>query len=447
MFYTIISLITLALSIKLFSKVTGSLELTKLNFVSWIFYVQLIGMSFFASILVINGWENHYELVGIREDTRLFGWLSLQYTLIAMPLGMLLINYLFGVKNIKGLFHSYLDKPVRFSFSDKDKTLKVLLIMLSLLSIGSIVYCFRIMGNIPILSIISKTANELALLRAESNQSFLGDFRIKKWLAQNLTVILSCIAFCYWKLTRKYADLLWFCMMFFSSALALTMNLEKSPLATYLLIFALLSVLIDGSLSRKKIIIVLSLSVILIITSYALIAKSFDHNTAIVILNRIFLSQAVGTYLAFEYYPSRLDFSYFNTFSNLIVEATNSKPAQSVAREIIMEKHPESQTAGVMNSLFIQGAWGSFGLIGILLAPFLVGAHVQLFNLVFLMTRKTPVTISLATFFGLNMPITGEFNYFIYPKPLIVASFVFVITYLLAYMLLELGKLNKFSTN
>ena len=94
--YLVISLFFLLASYLLFKKVSGSLSLTKLNLVSWIFYFQLIAQSYIASVLVINGLDNHYVINRVSDDAKFYGWLAVQYTMIALPLGKLGAVYLNG---------------------------------------------------------------------------------------------------------------------------------------------------------------------------------------------------------------------------------------------------------------------------------------------------------------------------------------------------------------
>ena len=91
--YYLISLTVLIFSTLLFKKASGSLSVTKINMISWIFYWELLAKSFIASILVVNNNDNHYLIGKITSNsTRIIGWAAVQYAMIAMPIGMLIIS-------------------------------------------------------------------------------------------------------------------------------------------------------------------------------------------------------------------------------------------------------------------------------------------------------------------------------------------------------------------
>ena len=237
--YTFISLLVLLLSYYLFKKVSGSLKFTQLNMISWIFFYNLILESFIASILVVNNIDNHYLISKIsNEDSRIYGWLAVQYTMIMMPLGMLFVVKLFGYKNNNRIFQRYVHSPIKPLLSIRDSYIRYPFYVLSIVSVLSVLYVMSSLKTIPIKSIIQGLGpEELASLRQEASRGFTGNTYIKNIFALGLTPILSYVAYSYYKMTRTNKDLVVFIVLFICSFFILTYDLEKAPSIQYLMGF------------------------------------------------------------------------------------------------------------------------------------------------------------------------------------------------------------------
>ena len=226
------------------------------------------------------------------------------------------------------LFDSYSRRKITPLLSRKDSYVKLMLICLSVISVFSVVYTFKSLGMIPILSIIKgESAKVLAKLRIDASSGFGGNVYIRNIFAIGLTPILSYIAFAYYKMTKSKKDLLWFLVMLGAGIMISTYNLAKSPLIFYFFGFLLLKILIDGEVSKKLFITTgLALLAILVAAYVSVMGMEVDKiytlflspNTGIT--GRIILSQSAGTFFSFDIFPSRHDFLGISSFSNLISE-------------------------------------------------------------------------------------------------------------------------------
>ncbi|MBE0471796.1 MAG: hypothetical protein IBX55_20090 [Methyloprofundus sp.] len=441
--YILISLISLAISYVLFRRVAGSLALTKLNLVSWFFYYQLISQSFIASILVVNGWDNHYAINRIGEDARFYGWLAVQYTMIALPLGMLGAVYLNGLNSNRRLFHSYINKPVDVALSLKDSFIRYPLYALSVVAVFSIIYTFAMLKTNPLFAALSGfDALSLAGLRQETHREFPGNVYIRNIFAIGLTPILAYISFAYWRQTKNKTDFIWFFTMFVSSFFILTYDLSKAPFVIFVLGFLFLLVLINGGVSKKIFYAFGLVAFVLILSAYFLIMDVvdplalFSYNSGIG--GRILLSQAAGTYFAFEHFPSSHDFIGFASLSNFFNNIFGLEASDRAARILMTIFNPkavEAGLAGVMNSLFIAEAWANFGLFGVIIAPLYVGFIIQVIFMFFLRSRKTPLMLGLLAYLSYSFPVTGGFNDFFYNAGLMIVFFIFITVYIVGLLL------------
>jgi hypothetical protein len=436
--------------------VSGSLKLTQLNMISWVFFYNLIVQSFIASVLVINNIDNHYMISKIQnEDSRLYGWLAVQYTMIMLPLGMLFVVNLFGYKNNNKLFNHYVNSDIKPFISIKDSYIKFPLYLLYIVSILSVLYVMITLRTIPLTGILQGLDSvSLSVLRQEASRGFTGNTYIKNIFALGLTPILSYVAFSYYKMTNTRNDLIWFISLFIASFLILTYNIAKGPFVAYLLGYAFLTILINGSIARKTLIMFFVIILTLIIIMYFALATGgvsighlFNYNTGIV--GRIILTQSAGTYLSFDLFPQYIDYIGFNSISSVLNSIVGAENIDRSARLLMIQIKPEAVdagTAGVINSLFIAEAWANFGLLGALIAPFYVGIIIQTLFMFFLKLPKTPILLALFTYFSCRGSITGGFNDYMYNAGYLIIIVSFIWVYLIGFILKK-GKLKKIEKN
>lgn len=441
--FLLASAIVLAVSAWLFSRVAGSLALTRINMISWIFYFELIMQSFVASVLVINGWDNHYVISQVGPEARIRGWLAVQYTMIAMPLGMLLVVYLSGRSANAALFQGYLARPIDSMLSRRDSFVRLPLYALSLVSLLSVAYTFAAIGSVPLASVIAGgDALALAITRVDASLGFSGNIYVRNFFAYMLTPILAYVSYGYLRQTGSLRDRLWFSAMLVGAFFILTYDLSKAPIVIFALGFLFFHVLAEGGVSRRLFFLFGALAMLLLVAGYAFIGKVtdpaalFSYNSGIG--GRILLSQAAGTYYAFEHFPASQDFIGISSLSGLLNDVFGVQSSARSSRIMMTIFNPsgvEEGSAAVMNSLFIAEAWANFGWLGVLIAPVYVGIFLQVVFMFFLNARKTPIMLGMFAYLSLKMPVTGGFNDFIYAPGLMTIGFMFVTIYLVAVML------------
>lgn len=441
--FILISMVVLAVAALLFRGVAGSLSPTSINMISWIFYFELVAQSFIGSVLVINGWDNHYILGRVQAEARFYGWMAVQYTMIAMPLGMLLAVKLHGLKNNRSLFRRYVSLPMCPAVSRRDSFIRYPLYALSMASLLAVLYTFYSLGEVPLLTTLAGgDALSLAVARVDASLGFAGNVYVRNLLGILLTPILAFISYGYLKQTGSLRDRVWFYTMLVASFFILTYDLSKAPIVIFALGFLFFRVLADGHVSKFVFYLFGCLALLILITSYWLVGKVtdpavlFSYNSGIG--GRVLLSQIAGTFFAFEHFPDTREFIGFSSLSSFISEAAGLPYSERAARIMMMIFNPagvEDGSLAVMNSLFIAEAWANFGLIGVLIAPIYVGLFIQTLFLFFLRSRKTPVLVGVFAYLSLRLPVTGGFNDFIYAPSLANIAFIFVTIYLIAIIL------------
>lgn len=437
--YLIISVFVLFFSIILFKRSAGTLSIKNLNMISWIFWFPLVTQSFIASILIVYYADKHYLIDKlVFPESRFLGWLAVQLCMFFFPLSMWLTTVFFKkrLSNKKqwAIFKSSELKP---STSVKDETIRTLLYFLSILCVSSVIYSFIVIRMFPFQGYFFNS--DIGILRNTLSRNFQGIEYIKNILGVVLTPILSYVFYSYYRLYKDKRDLFLFICLFIASVCIVTFNYAKAPLVFYLLGFIFLKVIIGDQISNFRLCVYFGCAVIILIIFYMItgfdgsISELFrSYNTGI--LGRAFLSQAAGTYMAFDVYPQVYDHIGFDSLSKLFGHR------ERMAREIMEyfnHSGVEAGVAGVMNTLFIAEAWANWGWLGVVLSIVWVGFVIQFIYNSIIYGKKTPISLGIYAYLCYSLPVTGGFNDFIYNPSLFIIIFIFLLINLTTKLILR----------
>lgn len=423
------SLLTLGISFILFKKAAGSLSLLKPNMISYIFYFNLILEMYFASILVVLGIDDHYMFTNISTNTRVQGWLVINYTLLAMPIGMLLSKrLLLGKRPMRLILEEYVSKPIDLSYLGKG--LKYTIWLVTIVSIVACLYTFFKIGYIPVLKVLQ--GGDLATLRIFVSRGFQGNEYIKNLLALGLMPILSYAWGGYYLRNKSISDFIMFITTIVFSINILYYNFAKSPVLWYILSYIFFYYYAIGEIKKKYVFFVIFLVFIFLVFFYSRsgvgIQEFLSYNSGPV--GRIILSQSGGLYTMLQIFPDIYDHLGFSSISRALSNLFDLDYSERAARIAMVDFNPrgvEAGTAGVMNSLFVGEAWANFGAFGVLLAPFWVGFCIHFLYGIFLKMNKNPLYFAFFVAFSFGGSITGGFNDYLYNPGVAVYFFLIIL--------------------
>lgn len=441
MLFLLVSFCVLILSAFLFKKAAGTLSLEKLNMISYIFYYNIIIQSFIGVNLGILYLDNHYLISRLQNfDIRFKVWLAVLYVMVAMPLGMLLVNKIFKVQSSK-LFHCYLKKPLQPVLSKKDSYVLVVFYGVAIISILSVIYTYTHLNNIPLISLLAGADSvELSKLRINASRSFQGNEYIRNIFGLGLAPILAYISYAYYQLYHDARSLITFAVLFVNAVLILLYNLAKAPVIMFLIGFLFIEVLIKGKVDIKKLINFGLLAGVMVLLMYRYIMGTpisaiLNYNTGPV--GRLILSQIAPLYYHFHLFPGQYSFLNGASFSPFILSFFGVDHIRSsrLVMEYINPAGVATGSAGVANTLFIGEAYANFALYGLLLSPFIVGFIIQLSYIILQKMPKNPIWVGLFCYLSYSWPVTGGFIDFLYNPGLIIIIFILIGTTLGGAML------------
>ena len=378
--------------------------------ISWIFYFNLIVESFIGSIIVINNLEssNWYKYIYLysNQESKIYAWLAIQYTLIALPIGMLFSTKLFRF-NSKKEFSNFCNKNIHDKYT-LNPIYYYTMLGLMLFSIICCIYVFYCIGYIPQLRLFT-TKNSptfIATLRSMLSKEFSG-IKLIRSFAYTFTPIMTYVSFIYYKSKRDLINRIIFYLMFFTSILILTYNFSKGSVVYFFIGFIFVNVLL-GEKYKIKQLFVLGIIISLIIISFYLsfmgsknIMEALEHSAS-----RLFTVQIAGTFATFELFPDKIQYLGWSTISHQLSNILNIKHSLPSTKLLMLKLRPEVKTLGVMVSLFIAEAYANWGLLGVIFSPIYVGFIIQSFFIICLKYPKTPLSISILAYFSYTNSIS-----------------------------------------
>lgn len=424
MIYIIISILSLLISYFSFKKITN-MKLIKLNFISSIFYKEILLYCFLGSLLVILNKDNHYIISKIaNSEIRVKGYWYIIMFIVGLP------NFIYlWLKvtrlNLQRLNDSFELKRIKTIISKKDDEIYLGCCLFLGAGILSSIYVFYNIGSIPIFEIFSN--KNLDILRINIGRNFQGNEYIKNLVFLIIPPLFTFITYIYY---IKFKILKWrilFYLFFLLSFLAKTHNLEKAPIFFFLINFYMLKIMLLKKIQKKEIYFLYSIVIIGIISIYAIKGQlAFSYNTGVI--GRVILSQIAGFYASLEIFPKVhpfLEYNSANTMGRILMEILNPKGI-------------EKGVAGVMNTLFMAEAYSYLSKLGIYLSLVYVSFIIVIFCKAISILKKTPITLAVYNYLGfsyLSQNLTGGIIAYIYSPTLIIIVAYTVLLYFIGKLL------------
>ncbi len=421
----------------LFKKAAGTLNLMKLNIISYAYYLILV-FFFIGGSLVYLGFREHYLIAKVIEEAIINKtYYILLYSIVVFPFAICVFNKLMGISDIKdGYNKKLLETAVCENNTD---IVWIVVVVLGVIGIVSMVYVFKCIGYFPLEKLWSSSGSDLSIKRMEITRGFDGNIYIRNIIMLTMTPMISYVAYLYMKITKQRKWQFLFVLLFLYSVIAKTYNYEKSPIIWYLFYFYVLEIL----LGNKK--------VIKWLTGIGLVGTTiilwfyygvFDYEGSLFTLtsgpmSRLLISQVATLFLHIRAFPLLSPYLEGASMSRLWGEILGLSSSGIRSGRVVMELfNPaavENGTAGVMNTFFVGESYANWGILGVLLAPIYVGFLYSLVTCYFLKQKKTPLVIGiyLIVFINFSQTLLGGFVDYLYPLPIaIMAVLIFGISIL-----------------
>ncbi len=380
----------------LFRKASGSLKFTKLNMISLIYYFMIL-FNLIGASLIYLGLRDHYLIQKIKLSSTIdTSYYALAYAMIMLPLVLMVMKLILSRFAKKREINAYVASDIYFN-ANMINMQGLVLFLMAICTLAT-AYVFINLGYIPLLSMIR--GENLDALRQSGNRFFSGNQYVKNLLMTSLTPFVSYLTYIYFRITKRKSWCFMFCYMALLSVIVLTYDFAKSPIITYLLGLYLLEVVMGNVKNRKRFNKLAIAAASLILFFYVVVADVGASLFSIYTgpIGRIIFTQIATLFLHVEAFPlhhAYLNGASFNGWMSFLFPAAEGLRSGRVVMSIYNAAGVESNTAGVMNTVFIGEAYANYGFTGILVAPIVFGIIIGLFAYLLPSLKKSPVSILL----------------------------------------------------
>lgn len=430
----IVSFVILLISYKLFSLAAGTISIRYFNTVTYVFYYGIIISTFIGSIICAFDYgQDHWILENAHHQARINAWLAVCYSMVAMPISMILLNNILHIKP-RTEFFKYIDKKIEIEISNRK--LRIVLVLSAMTSILSFAYIKHYSGSWPLYTaLIDHDFASAYEGRIDVRLNFHGIIYIKNLIGLRLIPILSYFAYVVCIYRKNIFNSSCFLIILISTLLILTYDTQKAPIVFYLIGFLIIHVLVKGAIPWKNIIIFIIVALLLMAILYS--AFNATTNGALDILldprsamwGRMFISSYAGVPLSFEWFPNVITQPTWQIGIPEFILKIFDMPTTESARLMMLKIHPEGN---LISSYYIAEAWANYGIIGVIIAPLFVGVNVQIIQIFLLKSKKTPLTIAFYALVTTSWVISSGFVNFLFFKAIF---FCFIIYYLAKFLI------------
>lgn len=383
-----------ALSVWLFKKAAGNLKFSKMNMISLIFYYIMV-FSLTGGSLIYLGLRDHYLVSKVRLPVMYdYAYYALAYCCIMLPAMLLFTKKLCARFIPRKNINAYVGEGIRYN--NRMIRIQGTVLVLMMICTAATVYVFVNLGYIPIVDMFRKS--DLNALRISGSRFFQGNDYIKNLLMGTLTPYVSYFCYIYFRITKSKTWRIFFIYMALLSVIVLTYDFSKSPIISYLIGIYLIEVLLGNTKNNKRFNRLLLSVIAIILFFYVVVFDIGDSLFSIYTgpIGRVLFTQIATLFLHFDAFPAQHGFLYgasFNRWMSFFIPNAEGLRSGQVVMSLYNAEGVETNTAGVMNTLFVGEAYANFYIAGVILAPIIFGLIIGFISHLLPSLKKTPITI------------------------------------------------------
>ena len=422
------------LIIYLLMKANG-LSIFKLTIPSFVILWMFVS-AYIGTLALYFGWDAFRYASGVTDKMimlNVYGFTT--WTIFSLVMGYTFSKNIIGFGDIKSTSYNLR------SLNEKENLWLFFLLL----------FCFAILAlyisKVPRVALIVAIVDGYRgsnVARSLMGNDFAGKYHRYHLVMHHMLNLVTYVYFANWLYVKKKGAFIIFFIAFLGSSFAALMATEKGPFAWLLIGLFLTYVLVekDGKLPLFASIKMMLLLVASMAILYIFFMGSSSIGSGIAsVLSRSFTGQIQPAYHYLEFFPAQQDFLLGASFPN----PGGILPFEPyrLTVEVANFKHPELATRGVVGSMptiFWGEMYANFGLIGVLVAPFIVGVALYFISYVLGLMENTPIKIGLLVWAMLhykNLAGTGL-------SAIMVDSYLvgILVVVFLVVMLANRGKIN-----
>ena len=404
----------LTLSTYLFKKAAGTLNIRKLNLISYTYYLFLL-QTYIGTSLIFLGDRGHYTLKYVLNESSInktFYYVLL--TAILFPLVVIIVYKIFKV-DMNNIYDEYLNTQI---YTDNEKATFYIVLGIAIVCITLMISLFIKIGYIPILKIIFPTEGfNYKTERIRVSQVSIINQYVRNILILSLIPVLSYIAFVYSCMTKSLRWISLFIVLFLASICTKTYNFAKTPVIFYLFTFVIIYIIINNGIKRRYFYTIICSLILVIFFLYKIMGFKLEISLYNGPIGRVLFTQAGTLIYHFDFFPNSFPYLEGRSFSNTILRILGTNMTSIRSAKIIMAFYGSRSVydgiAGVMNTLFIGEAYANFGALGVVVSIVYLGILFGLILWIFTSKfKKTALNVALLGIFTSELANTTQGGFF-----------------------------------
>lgn len=394
--YLVISIFCFTLSTFLFTKAAGTLNLGKINMVSYLYYLFML-QTFAGTVLVVLGFNKHYTIQSLinHNSTIKVTFIYVMLSSILIPLFIIFFEKVFKIKAVVN-YDIYLKQKVEIG---KRSEFCIIFCASAIVTIFAICFFVKI-GYIPLIKLFTAPSNfNFVLERGRLANMVLVNQYATNILLGAFVPMIAYLSFAFTLINKEKKWAVLTLLMFILSILIKTDKFEKSPLVFHFFTYLLIYIYIKGGIRRSIMYVFVALAALIIIMSYFFTGF---HGTIFDIYNgpmgRTLFTQVGTLMFVFDLIPRYLPFLGGRSLAPTILRIIGKDPTLHLrSGKLIMAYYGSegvySGGAGVMNTFFIGEAFANYGWRGVAFSLIWVSFFTVIVFFAVLHLKKTPWTV------------------------------------------------------
>lgn len=422
----------LTLSTWLFKKAAGTLNIRKINLISYTYYLFIL-QTYIGLSMMFLGDRGHYTLKYVIHEASIDK--TYYYVLLTAILFPLIIMFVYKILKVdmNTIYNDYLCKGTE-AYNEREVFYIVLVI--SMVSIVLMIVLFVKIGYIPFLKLFFvEEGFNFKTARVKVAQVTVINQYIKNIVVLFLIPVLSYIAFAYAFTAKRVRWFLLFAVLFTSAIFTKTYNFAKTPVIFYFFTLVVLYIILNNGIKRVYFYGIIASFIAMIFFLYGVMGATMEISLYNGPIGRTLFTQGGTLIYHFDFFPESFPFLRGRSFAGSILGLVGSSMTSVRSAKIIMSFYGSQSVyegiAGVMNALFIGEAYANYGFIGVVVSivyiALLFGIILWLFTTKF---KKTALNVALLSMLTCELANTtqGGFFDFIYNANMfvVVGMFIFI---------------------
>ncbi len=410
----------LILSLILFKKAAGTLNIGKINLISYTMYLFLL-QTYIGASLVYLGDHKHYTMKYMIFDQSFdLMYYSVLLTAILLPLTIILFYAVCRI-NIRQSYEAYLEKPVS---SRHERTAFFLISGIGFICcLCLLVYIIKI-GYFPLIRLLRPSAGfDFGTERQRISRIVIFNSYIRNIVIGMFIPLLSYMAFAYAMVMKRFWWWALTAVLIGSSIVSATVNFEKSPVLFYLFVLLLIVMYVRGGIPRRAVILFAILMAGTIVFLYVRMGYNFssgDSNFYNGPIGRTLFTQVGTLTMHFDLFPAVFPFLGGRSLSPTALKLFGIHGGYVRSAKLVMDFYGSEKvydgTGGGMNTFFLGEAYANFGFVGMILSIVYMGVLFGFLFWGFTRLKKNPYNIAIGAMLTSKLALAtqGGFTDFIY---------------------------------